>query len=112
MLRPGAAGGQGFRSTWASIYGDCERIEACLECRYRSRLTESISMRTIWRTLVAATALLVGPSSVLPTSGAEFRSGEEVVVAADETIKGDLYAFGRHITVDGTVEGDLVAFGE
>lgn len=38
-----------------------------------------------------------------------FRAGETVVVAAGETIDGDLYATGGSVTVNGTVRGDVYA---
>jgi hypothetical protein len=43
--------------------------------------------------------------------GGKFRTGREVVVAADETVTGDLYATGGFIRIEGTVEGDVVASG-
>jgi len=39
------------------------------------------------------------------------RSGQEVVVAAGETVRGDLYASAGTVRIDGRVEGDLVATG-
>ncbi len=41
--------------------------------------------------------------------GGKIRAGGEVVVPADETVDGDLYATGGQVRIDGTVEGDLVA---
>jgi hypothetical protein len=56
--------------------------------------------------VVALLALLaLGPSSA---AAAEIRTGESVVVAADETIDDDLYAFGNSVTVLGRVRGDVV----
>src|SRR5438067_4254586 len=69
-------------------------------------------MQTFWRSLVAITMGIAGVSRLVTASGAEFRAGDEVLIKADETISGDLYAFGKRVTVDGTVEGDLVAFGQ
>jgi cytoskeletal protein CcmA (bactofilin family) len=43
---------------------------------------------------------------------AEFRADQNVKVAAEETIKDDLYAMGETITIDGIVEGDLIAFAK
>jgi hypothetical protein len=43
--------------------------------------------------------------------GGKFRTGREVVVAADETVTTDLYASGASVTIEGTVEGDVVASG-
>ena len=48
----------------------------------------------------------------IPALAAEFRSGKDVKVAAEETIKDDLYAFGETITIDGILEGDLIAFAK
>lgn len=41
----------------------------------------------------------------------ETRSGETVVVGEDETVDGDLTAFGGTVVIQGTVDGDLTAFG-
>jgi cytoskeletal protein CcmA (bactofilin family) len=43
--------------------------------------------------------------------GGKLRSGGEVVIAADETVSGDLYASGGQVRIDGTVDGDLIASG-
>ncbi len=48
----------------------------------------------------------------ISASAAEYRTGKDVKVAAEETIKDDLYAFGETITIDGIVEGDLIAFAK
>jgi cytoskeletal protein CcmA (bactofilin family) len=42
---------------------------------------------------------------------AKLRSGDQVIVAANETVRHDLYAVGSAVIIDGTVEGDLVAAG-
>jgi hypothetical protein len=41
----------------------------------------------------------------------EVRGGEDIVVAAGETLDDDLYAFGRDVTINGTVQGDVVFAG-
>ena len=41
--------------------------------------------------------------------GGKFRTGNEVVIPADEEVSGDLYASGGQIRIEGTVQGDLVA---
>jgi cytoskeletal protein CcmA (bactofilin family) len=43
--------------------------------------------------------------------GGKFRTGREVVVAADETVTTDLYATAGNVRIEGTVEGDVVASG-
>jgi cytoskeletal protein CcmA (bactofilin family) len=43
--------------------------------------------------------------------GGKFRTGREVVVAADETVTTDLYATAGSVRIEGTVEGDVVASG-
>ena len=75
---------------------------------------------------LALVALLVLASTVLAYDG---RSGERVVIEADEvidddlyvgastfilqgTVKGDVFVVGQTIIIDGTVEGDLVAAGQ
>ena len=41
----------------------------------------------------------------------EFRSDENIVIAADEVIEDDLYVAGATVTLDGTVLGDIVTAG-
>jgi cytoskeletal protein CcmA (bactofilin family) len=53
-------------------------------------------------------ALLMQPASAMAS---ETRKGESVVVAQDETIKGDIFLFGERVRVDGTVDGDVYVFG-
>ena len=46
-----------------------------------------------------------------PASATEFRKGDSVTVAKEETIKGDTYITGAHrARIDGTVDGDLIVF--
>jgi len=45
-----------------------------------------------------------------PAWSTEFRKGDNVIVARDETIKGDTYVTGTRVRIDGTVDGDLVVF--
>ncbi len=42
---------------------------------------------------------------------ADFRSGETVVIPADEVIDDDLFVTGQRVEVNGTVKGDLFAIG-
>ena len=42
---------------------------------------------------------------------ADFRSGDVVVISADEVIDDDLFVSGERIEVNGTVTGDLFATG-
>lgn len=58
--------------------------------------------------LIALALLAVGNFAL----AAEFRSGKDVTVAAEETVKDDLYAAGATITIDGLVEGDLIALAK
>ena len=74
-------------------------------------------------TLVASVltaALLAGGTGPLPVANAQqpgskiqdkFRTGDTVVVAADETVPHDLYAAGGTIRIDGRVDGDLFVGG-
>ena len=54
------------------------------------------------------------PLSVASTTAraATFRSGEVIVVEADEVIDDDLYLTGQKVTVKGTIQGDLVVFAQ
>jgi cytoskeletal protein CcmA (bactofilin family) len=58
-------------------------------------------------TLLALLAL----TFVTPAAAFEERSGDDVVIGADEVIDDDLYVFAESFTLDGTVNGDLVVFG-
>lgn len=59
---------------------------------------------------VLLVAALFGPR-VAPARAAEFRSGDTVVIAADEVIDDDLFISARTIEVNGTITGDLFASG-
>src|SRR5260370_12577237 len=52
-------------------------------------------------------ALLLQPASAMAS---ETRKGESVVVASDETIKGDIFLFGERELIDGTVHPSVLAF--
>ena len=70
--------------------------------------------RVIVWVLVGAIPVLVAASVVFGQEtrlGGKLRAGDEVVVSSDETIRGDLYAFGGNVRVEGSIEGDLVAMG-
>jgi hypothetical protein len=71
-----------------------------------------MSSRRVRFTLVGLVALiLIGTGAVAAGGGVgdKLRSGQEVVVAEDENVAHDLYAFAGSVVVDGVVEGDLVA---
>ena len=67
--------------------------------------------------LAVLLAVLLLPS--LPLFGAaqqgaaegKVRSGDEVVIAADETVSHDLYVTGGTVRIDGRIEGDLIVAG-
>jgi hypothetical protein len=70
-----------------------------------------MSARRIRIAIVGIVALLVlGAGATLAGGDIEdkVRSGESVVIAADETVSHDLYVFTGELVVDGTIEGDLV----
>jgi len=62
-----------------------------------------------WTIAVAVAIMLALPATAMAIT---VRDGDSVVVAKDETISDDLYAFGSTITIDGTVDGDVIAFGQ
>ncbi|MFN2484310.1 MAG: hypothetical protein ABR509_05155 [Candidatus Limnocylindria bacterium] len=57
----------------------------------------------------AALAACLLPLAASTAVAADFEGGDAVRIDANETIHGDLFAFGRSVVVNGTVEGDLVA---
>ena len=69
-------------------------------------------MKTIQRFL--AMFVLVALFSLTfasPALAFDGRSGDKIVIAADEVINDDLYVSAEEFTLDGTVKGDLVVFG-
>jgi cytoskeletal protein CcmA (bactofilin family) len=64
--------------------------------------------------VLAGFCAMLGAMLALPTaaSATEFRKGETVEIAKDETVKGDLYISCARARVDGTVDGDVFFFGE
>ncbi|WP_372730035.1 hypothetical protein [Nocardioides sp.] len=64
--------------------------------------------------LVAAAVVLLGTTVAFAQEsgpGGKFRSGQEVVIPAGETVDGNLYVWGGTVRVEGTVTGDLVVAG-
>ncbi len=68
-----------------------------------SRIQKILSILTLAALLTLAMAV--------PVYAFEERSGEKIVIAADEVVEDDLYLFAAEVIVDGTVKGDLIAFG-
>ena len=58
-------------------------------------------------TIVVAATCLFSASTV----AAEFRSGLEVIIEANETLDEDVYAVAQQLIIDGTINGDLYAAG-
>lgn len=64
--------------------------------------------------VIVGLIVVVGASVALAQEmelGGKLRAGSQVVVPAEETIEGDLYASGGLVRVEGTVDGDLIATG-
>jgi hypothetical protein len=69
--------------------------------------------RFLW-VVLGGLVVVLGSSVALAQEiklGGKFRTGREVVVAADETVTTDLYATAGFVRIEGTVEGDVVASG-
>jgi cytoskeletal protein CcmA (bactofilin family) len=64
------------------------------------------------RSLVVIALTILSAQLFAPLLAAEFRGDEQLVIKKEETIKDDLYVFGKFVTIDGAVEGDVIAFGE
>ena len=58
--------------------------------------------------LVSATSIVLAQESVLD---GKLRTGETVMVPANESVDGDLYLVGGTVTMDGNVDGDLTVVG-
>ena len=66
----------------------------------------------IW--LIALAAIASGAMFLLApvrADAAEFKSGNDLTIAANQTVTGDLYITGDEITIAGRVTGDVVAAG-
>jgi len=57
--------------------------------------------------VVVLLALVLAP----PAQAFDGRSGDKIVIAADEVVDDDLYVTAEEFTLDGTVNGDLIALG-
>ena len=73
----------------------------------RLRLRPVALLTALMLLAVSATAVLAQDEAL----GGKLRTGENVMIAAGETVEGDLYIASGAIVVDGTVNGDLVAAG-
>ena len=80
--------------------------------RYRNSLSLR-RRRFVFASVVAILLGLVAISVVAAQGdlGGKLRAGNDVRIAADETIATDLYVSAGTVTVDGTVNGDLVVTG-
>ena len=74
-----------------------------------------LSRRTSFVVALAAAAFVLLGTSVAfaqdDSLGGKFRSDQDVVIPAGETVEGNLYVSGGTVRVEGTVTGDLVAVG-
>jgi cytoskeletal protein CcmA (bactofilin family) len=68
-------------------------------------------MKVILFLALALASLSTGASVQQSELGGKVRGGREVVIAAGETVPGDLIASAGTVRVDGRVDGDLVASG-
>jgi len=59
--------------------------------------------------ITALVVLLVIP--VTTARAFDVKSGNNIIIEADETVKGNFYAAGAQIVVDGTVTGDVICAG-
>ncbi len=69
-------------------------------------------MKTTYKIISIFTLLaLMVLTLVTPAQAFDGRSGDNVVIKADETIEDDVYVTANNFTLEGTVKGDLVVFG-
>jgi cytoskeletal protein CcmA (bactofilin family) len=74
---------------------------------FRRRIRRGSALALVFAGLCTLLALPTGASAT------EFRKGDSVTVAQEETIKGDMYITGaRRARIEGTVDGDLIVFCE
>lgn len=70
-------------------------------------------MKTAHKFLSVFTLLaILTMTFVTPVLAFEGRSGDDVVIEADEVINDDLYVTAQNFTLEGTVKGDVFAVGE
>ena len=68
--------------------------------------------KVAWKVVAGVLALaMMLALAVTPALAAAFKSGNSVVVGADDVVDDDLYVAGNTIVIDGTVKGDLFAAG-
>lgn len=69
-------------------------------------------MKTIQRFLTVLMIIALFSLAVTsPARAFDGRSGDDIVIEADEVIDDDLYVAADNFTLDGTVKGDLIVFG-
>ena len=74
---------------------------------FRRRIRRGSALALVFAGFCTLLALPTGASAT------EFRKGDSVTVAKEETIKGDMYITGaRRARIEGTVDGDLIVFCE
>src|SRR5206468_2827416 len=74
---------------------------------------ESTIMRSPFQLYLVAVFIALSMCAFRSTApAADFRSGDDFVVKADETIDDDLYVCARSIRIDGTVDGDLIGWAQ
>lgn len=70
-------------------------------------------MSTLIKRLMLVLPVLLALALLAPAAyAAEPRTGDNITVAANETIDDDAYLFGQNIIINGTVRGDVVAMGQ
>ena len=60
---------------------------------------------------IFALLTILALSLAAPGQAFDGRTGEDIVIKADEVVNDDLYIIANNFTLDGTVKGDLVVFG-
>jgi cytoskeletal protein CcmA (bactofilin family) len=79
----------------------------------RTTPTSSTARRGVVSVIALSTLLVVMAASAALAQesrlAGKLRAGQEVLVPADATVEGDLYASGGLVRVEGTVDGDLIA---
>jgi len=69
-------------------------------------------MKTIYKFLsIFSLIAILALAFVTPAQAFDDRSGDNVVIEADEVIEDDVYVTANEFTLEGTVKGDLVVFG-
>lgn len=75
-----------------------------------SKKSDAWQVRLGWFGFIALCLVVLFTAAPPQAQAADIRSGDTIVIGADQVINDDLFVFGDAIVIDGTVKGDVYAF--